>query len=308
MSRSSFGKIGCALLCSACLGVNAPAQDSAGAQQVPRQDGKAGQPPVAVQSAAQNQNPGHQHHAGHQDNFIASCLVHGNQAEVVLGRLAQEKSQSDAVKKFAGMMVQEHQALLEKLTRFAPNAGELSQNPSESSGRSEAAGGAQRDQDRDNQKPSQQNQGQQNQGTAAGQSSAGQGTQNQDRNNLNAAQHAGQAGDMSMNIAMIEREVAQQCLSDAQAKLSKEEGQKFDKCYMGMQVVAHAQMKSKLTVFSRHASGELKQLIDQGLQTTTKHLEQAESIFKDLDEGADSSRTERRSNDRTSSTEKSEDR
>ena len=70
---------------------------------------------------------------------------------------------------------------------------------------------------------------------------------------------------------------------------------------MGMPVVAHAKMKSKLTVFARHASGELKQLIDQGLQTTTQHIEQAESIMKDLDEGSGSSCKANRSSSQLSS-------
>ncbi|HUP82398.1 MAG TPA: hypothetical protein VM260_27845 [Pirellula sp.] len=41
-------------------------------------------------------------------------------------------------------------------------------------------------------------------------------------------------------------------------------------------------MKSKLTVFQRHATGELKQLISEGLQTTEKHLKHAEGVMDNL--------------------------
>ncbi len=304
MSKSSFGKIGCALICSASLGLNATAQDQS-SQQTGRTVQQAGQ---AGQQAGQLQGAGQQQGAAMQSqNMIASCLVHDNQAEIALGRMAQEKAESGAVKKFAGMMVQEHQEFLTKLQRFAPNAGELSAQHSEGSGQSGSEGG-QRGQNRDGQDRGSQNQpgknqsgqGQSGQGQSGqGQSGLGQVSQPQG-SNLNAAQ----MGDPSMLALKIQREVAQQCLSDSQAKLAKQDGDKFDKCYVGMQIVAHAGMKSKLTVFSRHAQGELKQLIDQGLQTTEKHLDEAESIMKDLDKSSDASETARRSNDKSDSTNK----
>ena len=68
----------------------------------------------------------------------------------------------------------------------------------------------------------------------------------------------------------------------------------------------HAGMKSKLTVFSRHSSGEFKQLVDQAIQTTGKHLVKAESIMEELSEGSDSSRSDRRTSERAAAPEKSE--
>ncbi len=293
MSKSKFGKIGIAVCCSACLGLNATAQDQANPQTAPRQEVRAAQQPGVGQNAGQVQNAGHQQGMGQAQNLIANCLVHDNQAEIILGRMAQDKSESGAVKKFAGMMVEDHQAILTKLQKFAPNAGDLSQNHGDA--RRSGTEGIQTGQDRDKQdRPNQSQPG-------PGQNQAG---QNQ-ANNQNAGQQIpGQMNDPSMIAVKLQNELAQQCLSDAQAKLMKQDGEKFDKCYIGMQIVAHAAMKSKLTVFARHAQGELKQLIDQGLQTTEKHLDEAESIMKDLD--GKSSGAEGRSTDRSSSNDKSE--
>ena len=208
---------------------------------------------------------------------MANCLVHDNQAEIELGRMAQEKSQSGGVKKFAGMMVQDHQAFLKKLQKFAPNAGELSLNQN-----SHTSGDPSND-----------------------------GTRSKEPNSKvrsDTAQQpaAGQVHDQTNDFVQLQRELAQQCLSDTQAKLSQAEGNEFDKCYVGMQIAMHAGMKSKLTVFTRHSSGEFKQLLDQALQTTSKHLEHAETLMTELDDNADSPRAERRTTERPKTTEKPE--
>ena len=282
MSKFSFGKMCCAVLCTASMGINASAQDPANPSPVPRPEGRAPQQPAG-------QNAGHHQNAAQHQSLLASCLVHDNQAEVALSRMAQEKSQSEAVKKFAGMIVEDHQKFLGKLQKFAPNAGQLSQNQSGTSGLSG-----------NNLRNADGNQGVQNR--------SNQVNQDQDnRNNATATQpNPGQSNDIGLNVAKLQQELAQQCLSDAQEKLAQSDGDEFDKCYVGMQIAMHAGMKSKLTVFSRHASGEFKQLIDQGLQTTGEHLEKAESIMEELAENSGSSRSERRTTGR--STEKPENR
>jgi predicted outer membrane protein len=66
-------------------------------------------------------------------------------------------------------------------------------------------------------------------------------------------------------------------------KLSEKKGQDFDKCYMAHQVVAHMQMLDTLKVFKKHASGQLAELINGGIQTTEDHLMHAENLMKKLD-------------------------
>lgn len=266
MSIGRMKLVGLSMACMACIGLNAIGQKPTTPQPEPGQENKAAQPAGSA-------------HAQQHETLMANCLVYDNQAEVDLGRMAQEKSQSGGVKKFAGMMVQDHQAFLQKLKKFAPNAGELSAN--------------------------------QNSETSANPSIDGTRSKEPNSKERSATAQqpaAGQAHDQTNDIVQMQRELAQQCLTDTQAKLSKAEGNEFDKCYVGMQIVMHGGMKSKLTVFARHASGEFKQLLDQALQTTGKHLEHAESLMTELDDNADSPRTDRRTTERPKTTEKSENR
>ncbi len=51
---------------------------------------------------------------------IATCLALGNHEEVALAKFAQGRAENDKVKQFAEMMIRDHQAALEKLTRLSP--------------------------------------------------------------------------------------------------------------------------------------------------------------------------------------------
>jgi predicted outer membrane protein len=93
----------------------------------------------------------------------------------------------------------------------------------------------------------------------------------------------------------IKEEIAQQCLASAQRELEQKSGKEFDQCFMGLQIAAHMKMADSLTVFQRHASGELKTTLGEGLQTTQQHLAKAKEIMKALD-GGDRSETAKRPN------------
>ena len=70
------------------------------AQTAPNQGAVSGnQPPPSTKAAAADRNA---------DAQFATHLAQANMAEVALGKLAQEKSQSEDVKKFAQKMVDEH--------------------------------------------------------------------------------------------------------------------------------------------------------------------------------------------------------
>jgi hypothetical protein len=74
--------------------------------------------------------------------------------------------------------------------------------------------------------------------------------------------------------------------------MDKKNGADFDECFVGHQLAAHEMMKTKLTVFQRHTSGELNQLIADGIQTTEKHRKRAEELMHQLKD-SDSSSTKR---------------
>jgi putative membrane protein len=191
------------------------------------------------------------------EQALASCVAIENQTEVAIAQFAENKAKDKDVKEFAKMLVEEHQAFLKKLQRFAPEAaadGYLDQTASNDS-QVQPAGGA------NQQRPAataQQRQGQVIQQTAA-ETGAG------------------------LDITQLHREIAQQCLTDAKKGLSEKEGRKFDTCFIGHQIACHEMMKTKLTVFQRHASGEFAELLNEGLQATEKHLKKAEKIMSQLD-------------------------
>lgn len=84
------------------------------------------------------------------------------------------------------------------------------------------------------------------------------------------------------NVLAMQTEIAKQCLEDTKAKLAKEKGETFDQSFVGFQIAMHQSLESKLKVFERHASPEVKPLVEKSLKTTEKHLKQAEELMEKL--------------------------
>lgn len=108
--------------------------------------------------------------------------------------------------------------------------------------------------------------------------------------NANAA--AGTVGrraasvDADSPIVSLHREIAAQCAQSTQEELGKKDGAEFDKCFMGAQLGAHMHAIDTMKVFQRHATGELRQVLDEGVQAATSHLEHAKGIMKSLETAA----------------------
>lgn len=202
---------------------------------------------------------------------LATCWALDNQEEVVLAKFAQEKSKNKDVDSFAKMIAEEHQSCLKKLNKFAPEAsreGYLNENQVEQSR------------------------------TNNNSSSAGNRTSDQANNtaaNGAANPNATNNGTPTSGIDMmqLQREIAQQCISDSKKYLSTKEGDEFDKCFVGMQIAKHAAMHTKLVVLKRHTTGEMQQMVSEGIQSTEKHMKAAESLMAKLDQ-ADSDTTSKK--------------
>jgi len=203
------------------------------------------------------------------DQSLASCLAIANQEEITIAKFAEEKTRNDDVKSFAKMLQKDHQAFLQKLQRYAPDASREGYLTDESqpgaTGQrvtSVRAPGVQV-----NVQP------------AGGQAPAETGRPIQQ---TAGTVPAGQVG-APIDFVQLHREIANECIRSAKEEMNKKDAGKFDECYIGHQIVKHQEMKTKLTVFERHATGELKQAIAEGLQTTEQHLKKAEDIMKQLD-------------------------
>lgn len=207
---------------------------------------------------------------------LAACLAIANQEEVSIAEFASEKSKNKDVKEFAKMIIDDHQAFLKKLQQFAPEARETSLNHQASTGQSrvQPAGGTAQTQA--SQQPAQTQQGQRIQQVAA---------------------QGDQRASGPVDVIQLHREIAQQCLADAKKKMSDESSDKFDACFIGHQIAKHEAMKTTLTVFQRHSSGEFAQLLSDGIKTTDKHLKDAEKIMDDLADHHRNSKSDRSDKD-----------
>lgn len=241
------------------------------------------QPQPRSQVQVQGSPAGHagQRMTGHStEQTLATCLAIGNQEEIAIAKFAADKAESKEVKDFAQMLVKDHQAFLQKLQKFAPEAsreGYLKEGDHSASKSEQETTSAQ---------PSRvQN---------AGRKAAG-GAESSDIQQT-AGTHEN-SDSQPLDVIQLHRELAQECIQSAKQGLSKKEGKEFDECFVGHQIAAHAGMKNKLVVFERHVSGDLKSLLAEGIETTEKHMKKAESLMKTLANSNTSTAKRDRSND-----------
>jgi len=198
------------------------------------------------------------------DHFLATCVAIANQEEVAISRWAEKKLSDKDAQEFAQMLIDDHTAFLKKLQQFAPEATQEGFLRQSSGGeraegrRTEPRTAAQRTNEDNLAKP------------------AGTVQRTAAKPNLN------EQGNPPIDLMQLHREMAEQCLADTEEKLGEKSGKEFDECFIGMQIGMHNAMKAKLEVMQRHASGELKNILAQGLKTTTTHLDRAEKLKDQL--------------------------
>jgi predicted outer membrane protein len=248
-------------------------------------------PGAAAPVAGQNQTAGAQvtQETAHQlsDRDLATCVSIGNQKEIALARFAQDKAEHQDVKKFAEMMVKDHQAFLAKLEQFAPTTGQDADWLDKGPTKTDDSRSTRREERREERREAVANRKDDKKDDATAQK-----------------QTTGFRGETQGAVTpeQLGREMAQQCLSSAKEKLSEKKGAEFDQCFMGMQIAGHMAMHDQLTVLERHASGELAQVLAAGRKTTETHLKHAEQIMEKLSKSADREETkaERRDAEKSS--------
>lgn len=214
---------------------------------------------VRVGGSASGQRPAagsESSHISSKDQHLATCAAIDNQTEITLAQFAESRAQSGKVKQFAQMLVRDHQGWQKQLEKFAPHAA--TNQPAEQT-----------------QADANKSQIRQVAGTDA------------DQPNQNRIQTAAGTGDLApIDPLQLHRELAAQCLADSQQMLTKKGEEKFDTCFVGHQIAAHAATISKLKVMRKHASEDLAQVLDAGLKTTQDHLQQAETLMEELGESS----------------------
>jgi predicted outer membrane protein len=91
-----------------------------------------------------------------------------------------------------------------------------------------------------------------------------------------------------IDFLQLHQEMSDQCLKDSKEALTAKQGAQLDKCFVMMQLAKHAGMKSSLTVLQRHSQGKMQGMIEESLETTTKHMKAAEKLMEQLEDVASS--------------------
>ncbi len=179
------------------------------------------------------------------DQEVADWLMIGNNEEVEMAKFARDHAEHKDVRRFAEEMEKDHADMLQKLERFANQSARAA-------------------------------------APAATTTPSG-GRQSPDGTILGAAgQPLLNHGPSGLNFLAIERQIAQLCVANATKEMSEKKGPEFDRAYIGMQIAAHYRMIDTQKVLREHATPELRDLIDKGIETAQAHVDQAKKIMHSL--------------------------
>ena len=82
---------------------------------------------------------------------------------------------------------------------------------------------------------------------------------------------------------LVQVEVGEQCIANMRAELARQQGLKFDKCYVGDQLHEHFGLLDKAQVFRRHASAELAPVLDEARPIIERHIATLRGLMEALD-------------------------
>jgi len=256
------------------------------------------------------------------DNYLVKVVLQANRDEIATGRLANQRTSNQDVKKFAMQMVDDHTRLMNRLQQFQSgqrtrampgarqpayntgNGGTLNNVPATTAGTQSES----RDTANDHNAISTPNgapaatagtQSQIGSDTANDHNAAGQGQINPAPGSFKQPGTVGRrfGGQMveqnemagrrtaAYQFATIMEEVANQAQQSVQRELSQKEGAQFDRCYLSRQVMDHMWLVDALTVFERNSSPGLQPILQEGLQSAQQHLVHAKSLLARIEQG-----------------------
>lgn len=201
----------------------------------------------------------------HADSQIAACLIIENNNEVALGQYASQKAQNPEVKDFAQRVANDHQQFAEQLHKFASAGGHDIRHSAKSEKGEKNAEQPRNRRDKED-RTAEQPEARRTEGAEAQRSDTTASTDGK-----------------GLDFIQIKQEIADKCLASAKHELDEKQADKFDKCYIGGQVMAHMAMVDAMEVLKNHASGELSPVLEDGLKTAQAHLEDAKRIAKSLE-------------------------
>ena len=200
-------------------------------------------PTAAAESVAKNVRG-----ATEADAVLANWLLVTNENTIALARLAKEKAQSNDVKQFAQMVLNEHTQFAKELQPFVGTTTD-GKRTSKSHGTSRGT--------------------EKHLGAPA---------------DASGVRHAAVAGAFD-HVALV-RDLGKKCLESTTKMLDEKTAGEFDQAYMQMQVSAHVMSADMLEVFGTHASESLRPVLADCLKAVQTHLESAKSLCKKAEKAA----------------------
>lgn len=225
------------------------------------------------------------------NQFLADCLIQANKKEAALAEIAMARASHQGIRDFARKLVQDHKRMiadLEQAVGRSPADLTPGQSPGNTRGAPEGTGrkdsGSANEQNRDR-RPTP---GSPDSSNRSDDEPRSQDAQDKGR----PGEAVGPANRDSLPPALakmksIGDELHEQCLATARRELTQKSGPELDKCFLGMQIGAHLQAVDMLTVFKKHSSGKLAEVLDSSLPTVQAHLEHARSLLQVVDKPAE---------------------
>jgi predicted outer membrane protein len=227
--------------------------------------GNAGGTSSGLQRSSMNQqtsdasrSAGGQNQHSQLERMIALDLLLGNQEEVALARLAQQRAENEEVRQFADSMIKDHEKAISELKRMMPHLASVQIGDSA--------------------------------GTSAGSPSAGQANAHAPASSRGADTGAGNHGTTAGGAAQVaasqaggdparfHQDVARHCLELVKSELQEHQGAEFDMAYMGQQMSAHITMLAKLQASEQATSAELKDFVTHAIPMVQHHRMMAKEI------------------------------
>jgi predicted outer membrane protein len=87
-----------------------------------------------------------------------------------------------------------------------------------------------------------------------------------------------------LNYMEVQKQIAAECLASHTRELNAKQGTEFDRAYIGSQIGAHMHMIDTCKVLRNYASPELQKVVDNSLQTAERHVDEAKTLMRSLDQ------------------------
>jgi predicted outer membrane protein len=204
--------------------------------------------------------------SGSVQDFFVTKLMLANKAEVELGQMAEDRAESDEVKKFAQMLVQEHQQMNQQLAQIQAGA-------QSTSGQSNSLQGTKSQIKTVTDQPA----------TTQGDISQPiRSTQAVTSNAAGQSRTGGSHDQVPQQLTMICQQAAAKHLEMSREMLDSAESHDFDMSFLGLQIAKHAYVVAELQSLQNVGSPEFQQLVRTAEQKTSQHLVTAKELANQL--------------------------